>query len=230
MSYLKKLIKSLKVILITTFLNYFIIIIAGLIYYQLGYQDVDNFIGTYVPYITLIYSILTIIFLLKKYPRKEPLLEKKQYFPLISLGISLAIALNMLIFKFISPTPTSTNIPAILSFISSGLIGPIYEEIIFRYVFFNKLKTFNSPKIAILINSIIFAFMHLTPIKMIYAFILGITLNLSYHKKSNILAPVLIHIAANTIVLFLYEYNTYLFVLSIISLLLSIRVNYLKKR
>lgn len=229
MSYLKKLIKSLKVVFITTFLSYFIIIIAGIIYYQLGYQDIDKFINTCAPYVILIYSLLTIIFLLKKYPRKEPTIKKKQYFPLIALGISLAITLNMIIFKIIPPTSTTTNIPLILSIITSGLIGPIYEEVIFRYVFLNKLKTFNSPKVAILINSIIFALIHLTLIKMIYAFILGIILNLSYHKTSNILAPILIHISANIIVLFLHEYNTYIFLLSIISLLLSIKINYLKK-
>ena len=78
---------------------------------------------------------------------------------------------------------------------------------------------------SIVITTIIFALIHLSPIRIIYAFILGLILNISYEQHKNILAPIIIHIAANTIVIFLDEYNTYILILSLISLTISIVLN-----
>lgn len=229
MSYLKKFIFSLKEVIITYLLGYIIIIISCIIYTLLGKSNLTKFINHIAIYILLIYYLITIIYLYFHNKKQEPSLPIKSYFPIISLGISLALSMNMLIFKLIPPTNTRT-ISLSLAFLTSALIGPIYEEIIFRYIFLNKLKKFNTPKKAILINSIIFALIHLSPIKMIYAFILGITLNIAYEKYQNILAPILIHIAANTIVLFITEYNPYILLLSILNLIISLNLtNILKK-
>ncbi|MCI6265967.1 MAG: CPBP family intramembrane metalloprotease [Erysipelotrichaceae bacterium] len=130
--------------------------------------------------------------------------------------------MNMLIYKII-PLQETPTIALPIAFLSSGLIGPIYEEILFRYLFFNRLKKYFSKKKAILITTLIFALIHLSPIKIIYAFFLGLILTISYEKYQTILAPVLIHIFANSIVLFLNEYNTYILLLSIINLGLNIK-------
>ena len=104
----------------------------------------------------------------------------------------------------------------------------IYEEILFRYLLYNRLKSKYSIRKSILITTIIFALIHISSIKIIYAFILGLILNITYEKYHNIIAPILIHIAANTIVIFLYEYNTYILLLSIINLIISIKLNNFK--
>ena len=222
MSYLKKILTSSKEIIITYLLSYFIILISCLIYTCLGHQDLTKFINTYCIYILLTYYLLTILYLFKKNYIKEKKLSIKKYFSLISIGISIACFMNMLIYKIIPPQETST-IALPIAFLSSGLIGPIYEEILFRYLFFNRLKKYFSKKKAILITTLIFALIHLSSIKIIYAFFLGLILTISYEKYQTILAPVLIHIFANSIVLFLNEYNTYILLLSIINLGLNIK-------
>ena len=221
------IINSSKEIFITYILNYLIIIISGLIYNLLGYNNLEYFVNNILPVILIIFYALTIIYLYKKNYIQEKSLSKKEYFPLSILGISLASLLNMIIFRLFPPTST-TPLPIIISIISTGIIGPIYEEILFRYILYNRLKKKYSIKKSILITTIIFALTHLSPIKIIYAFILGLIMNISYERHKNILAPILIHISANTIVIFLYEYNTYILLLSIICLMLSIKLNFPK--
>lgn len=224
---MKYILKSSKEIIITYILNYIIIIITGLIYNALGYSNLEYLVNNIIPYILLIIYILTIIYLYKKNYIKEPKVPTKQYFPLILLGIALATLLNMIIFLII-PSSNQVTIPTFLAIISSGIIGPIYEEILFRYLLYNRLKKKYSIKKSILITTIIFALIHMSPIKIIYAFILGLILNIAYEKYRNIIVPILIHISANTIVIFLYEYNTFIFLLSIINLIISIKLNNLK--
>ena len=126
----------------------------------------------------------------------------------------------MVIFIIHKNTITS-NLSNLFLLISSGIIGPIYEEVLFRYIFLNKLKQFNTTKKAIIINSLIFALIHINPIKICYAFILGLILNITYKKYKNIKAPIIIHISANIIVLFISTFNIYILVLSFIILLIN---------
>ena len=131
----------------------------------------------------------------------------------------------MIIFLIHKQPQVTTNIPLIILLISSGIIGPIYEEILFRYILLNRLKTFNSTTKSIILNSIIFALIHINPIKICYAFILGLILNLTYQKYNNIIAPILIHASANIISLFLTEFNIYILILSTMSLIITIYTN-----
>ena len=213
-----KIFKSSLPIILTSILSYTILIISAAIYTLLNGKNLDNFLTSTCSYILIFYYLITIIYLFQKNQQKEyPL---KQHFPSIYLGISLATFLNMIIFKLNPPTSTVTiSLP--LAILSSGIIGPIYEEILFRYVFYNRLKRFLPKKTAIFLTSLVFALIHLSPIKIIYAFIIGIILNLIYDKDKNILSPILVHISANTIVLFLHEYNVSIFLLSFINLILS---------
>ena len=224
---MKYIIKSSKEIFITYILNYIIIIITGLIYKALGYNNLEFLVNNIIPYILLIFYILAIIYLYKKNYIEEQKLNNRKYFSLILLGISIAAFLNMIIFLLL-PSTTKVTIPVYLSLISSGIIGPIYEEILFRYLLYNRLKKKYSIRKSVLITTIIFALIHISSIKIIYAFILGLILNITYEKYHNIIAPILIHKVANTMVIFLYEYNTYILLLSIINLIISIKLNNFK--
>lgn len=214
----------MKEFIITYILTYIIIIISASVYTLLGYNDLTFFLNNICIYILLVYYIITTIYLINKNKIKESKLALKKYLPLISLGISVAIIYNMIIFKIIPPN-FNNKIPLITVIISSGIIGPIFEEILFRYIFYNRLKKKYSIKKSILINSLLFSIIHISPIKVVYAFLLGIVLNTYYEKYKNIIAPILIHIAANTIVIFLTEYNQVVLLLAIINLIINIIIN-----
>ena len=214
-------IKTLKEIIITYILQYIIIFISCLIYKLLGHNNLTNFINSKCPIILIIFYIITTIYLYNKNKSKETKLSIKNYYPLILLGISISCFLNMIIFKITKPTPVTNTINPIILIISSGIIGPIYEEILFRYINLNKLKQFNTEKKSIIINTLIFALIHISPTKIFFAFILGLILNITYTRTNNIKAPIIIHISSNLIALLLNQYNSFILFLSIIGVILS---------
>ena len=222
MEYIKKIIFSLKYIVLIYIIQYIVIILSSAIYLSLGYDKLNKFISNQVSIILMITYIIFIIMMLKKHNHPNNPLKKELYYPMIHIGISTACFFNMLIYLLIKPSITPITIPLYISILSTGIIGPILEEILFRYILLNKLKEFNSPKKSIIIATIIFAIVHGSIIKIIYAMILGILLNIIYHKYNNIKAPILIHISANIIAIFLNEFNIYILILSIIGLIISI--------
>lgn len=190
------------------------------IYNILGFTHLDYFINGPCSIILIVYFVIVSIYLFRKNRRVENHFNIKEIFPCICFGISISVFLNMLIFLFNNGT-NSGNISFWIIFISSGIIGPIYEEILFRYILYNRIKKRFSVRKSIFISSLIFGIMHLQPIKSIYAFILGIFLSFIYERKKNIIAPILVHISANSIALFLSEFNINLLLLSLINLIIS---------
>ena len=223
MNYIKKLIKSILPIIIVYIIEHLIIIISSSIYTLLGYKNLELFVSNTASLILTTSNIIIIYILIKKYKYYQNKLNIKLYYPLISLGISISCLLNMLIFKIIPPS-NNNLIPLYISILSSGIIGPILEEILFRYILLNKLKKFNTKKTSIIIATIIFGIIHINPIKIIYAMILGLVLNIIYSKTNNIKSSIIIHISANIISIFLYEYNIYILILSLINLLISLSI------
>lgn len=225
MNYLKKLLSATFPILITYIIIILILILFAVIYNLLGYNDINQFLSI-LPYLLIPSYIITIIILIKKYSIKinfTSLLKGKNFF-YTSLGISLSIFLNMLIFKCFSIPKTKYSLNLIINIISSGLIGPIYEEILFRGIFYNKLLKFNSPKKSLIITTIFFSLIHFSLIKMLYALILGYIFTKIYQKDNSILSPIIIHVSANITSIFLFEYNTYLLLFSLMNLLLCIYI------
>ena len=225
MKNLKKLFISTLPILITYILTLLILILSALIYHSLGYNNVDQFLSIS-PYILIpIYLIITII-LIDKYNIKIKIFstKKEKYFFYTSLGISISIFFNMIIFKFFKINQTVDSIKPIMNIISSGIIGPIYEEVLFRGVFYQQLLKFNSQKNSLLITTICFSLIHLSPIKIIYALGLGYVFTKIYQQDNNILSPIIIHVSANITSIFLFEYNTYLLLFSLINLILCINI------
>lgn len=223
MNYLKKLLSATFPILITYMIIILILILFAVIYNLLGYNDINHFLSIS-PYLLIPSYIITIIILIKKYSIKinfTSLLKEKTFF-YTSLGFSLSIFLNMLIFKYFSIPKTKDSLNLIINIISSGLIGPIYEEILFRGIFYNKLLKFTSPKKSLIITTICFSLIHFSPIKMFYALVLGYIFTKIYQKDNNILSPIIIHVSANITSIFLFDYNTYLLLFSLINLLLCI--------
>lgn len=229
---MKNIVFDSKEIVITYLLSYGILIGASAIYVKMGYLNLDTFLNQGCVIILLIFYIGVSCFLYFKNRSLEVYQEKispPDIYPLITLGISIASLMNMIIF-FFHPVKSTTTIALPLAILSSGIIGPIYEEILFRFLLYNRLRKQYSIKIAMGITTIIFALSHLSLIKIIYAFILGIILVLVYEDKKNLLAPILVHIGANSIVLFLGEYNTYVFFLSIICFIVGIKCYLLTKK
>ena len=106
----------------------------------------------------------------------------------------------------------------IILIISSVIVGPFIEEILFRYILLGNLKKFNSKIISIILGSLIFSLMHNGIINIVYTFLLGLILGVIYLKKGKITDSIIVHSAANFISIFLTGFNNYILLLSFILL------------
>ena len=210
MQYIKKLFLSLREILLIMIIQYVLlfgcIIIFGI--------DKSIILGT------IILSIFELIYIFIKL-KGIKLSFKHNYFPYILLGISLSVIYNMIIFK-LGIKFDITSIPLFIDIIASGIISPIFEEVLFRYSLINKLSKFNNSTLCIIISSFIFAICHNGITTIIYAFIIGLFNSYYYIKKKDILVPITIHISANIVSSFLFNFNPYILILGIILFVIGI--------
>lgn len=83
--------------------------------------------------------------------------------------------------------------------IGMGLITPSVEELIFRGLFYQRLREWIPRGYAVFLTALIFALWHQNPIQALYAFPMGLLLQFFYEKCGSLKAPVLFHMGANLI-------------------------------
>lgn len=171
--------------------------------YKISMTNYINDNTIWIVLITLIIFLPILLLVCKKQKNLNFKINKNIIFVILS-GISLSILLNVLIINFNkifnienSLMDSRYLIPLI---ISSGIIGPILEELLFRGIMFNKLKKFNSLKLSMILTTFIFAFFHDSFTQMIYAFIVGYICIKLYIEYDNLLFPIIFHISGNIIV------------------------------
>ena len=211
MKYLKNLILSFREIFLLFILQYAIIISCLFIFGM----DKSIIIGS------IFICIIEIIYVIFKYKGKKIKVEQYNLFPYILLGIGITTTYNMILFAMNLGNEVNTNINIVFNIICSGIVGPIFEETLFRYSFINYLKKFNNTKMSIIISSIVFAICHTGITTIMYAFIIGLVNSYLYIKKKNILVPIVIHMSANIFVNILNSYNLYVLVIGIFLVILS---------
>lgn len=211
MKYLKNLILSFKEIFLLFILQYVILIFCLFIFGM----NKSIIIGS------IFICIIEIIYVVFKYKDKKIKVKQYNLFPYILLGIGVTTTYNMILFAMNVGNEVNTNINIVFNIICSGIIGPIFEETLFRYSFINYLKKFNSTKMSIIISSIVFAICHTGITTIIYAFIIGLVNSYLYIKKKNILVPIVIHMSANIFVNVLNIFNPYILIIGIFLIVLS---------
>ena len=213
---------SLKEIVVVYILQYIVILGSSYIYLSIDPKgDVTGFLTTMGYILLILFDIIVAIYLYLKNKRKEKKVKVTDYFPVVYLGIGMAVALNMLIFLF-NLNNEMADLNIYLAILSSGIIGPILEEMLFRYVFLNRLRNFFTTRNAILLSSLVFALLHGNIITMIYAFIMGFIFAYVYVKYDNIKVSIMCHIGANTIVIFLTSFNIWILLLGLFGAWISI--------
>ena len=136
------------------------------------------------------------------------------YFPILSF-----------LTDFYIPTMALTSsLPLIGTFISTVIISPICEELIFRGVLLSKLKLFVPTTFAIAISSLLFGSLHSFG-GIISAVVFGICMAILYLKTDNICVPILTHFLNNLFaeIIRYLDFNNFLFtngyVITVVSIL-----------
>lgn len=211
MKYLKSLIFAFKEIFIMFILQYAVLIACIVC---LG-KDRSIVIGT------ILVCAVEILYVIFKLRNGKPAIGKHNLFPYALMGIGITTSYNMLLFAMGLGNNVMVDMNIFLNILASGIVGPIFEEILFRYSFVNSLKKFNSQKMVIFISSLVFAICHTEITTCIYAFIIGMVNAYLYLKKKDILIPIVIHMSANIFVNILNSYNLYVLVIGIFLVILS---------
>ncbi|EOD01567.1 CPBP family intramembrane glutamic endopeptidase [Caldisalinibacter kiritimatiensis] len=79
-----------------------------------------------------------------------------------------------------------------------GILTPVFEEILYRGVIFNRLNEDVKVETAIILQAIVFALCHFNMIQGMYTFVLGVLLALCYHWLKSIWVPIIVHMSFNT--------------------------------
>ena len=181
--------------------------------YSVDYSDMEsvtnylNVIYEMVPQVLLLSGIfalvpITIYFIKTKqnpYEKIEP--------PKIVFLIGFAITMNVVISTLIEFLPSdlisnytqSTGYVEQLPFwsllLTVGIIGPITEEIFFRYLM---MKRINNKYLAIILPALMFGVAHGNIVQGTYAFIIGLIFGYVYYKTKNLSYSTIMHIAVNS--------------------------------
>ena len=87
----------------------------------------------------------------------------------------------------------------LLAFVSTTLVAPVLEEIIFRGYLFAKLRQRHGFWVSFLISGSIFAFAHMgyNPISLLFVFIAAYFMSRGFEKTRNLWTPIIIHFLHN---------------------------------
>ncbi|MBO5017436.1 MAG: CPBP family intramembrane metalloprotease [Alistipes sp.] len=116
-------------------------------------------------------------------------------------GVVLLIALSVVL------APLSTILPADDRVFHNGpctlitivVLAPIFEELIFRGRLYNTLQRNASPLLSASLSALAFGVVHLNPIVMIEALLVGVIFSYFYLLKRSIITPILLHMCNNAI-------------------------------
>lgn len=207
-----------KILLPYLLIQPFMIVLLCVIYFFIDKKNMHIFMNKEGLFIIFISLIIYLFYLIVHY--KVRFKKIKFSFSLLTILISFSITslLNSLFNYNILEKSFSFNI---VTFLSTVIVGPIIEEIIFRYLIFDLIKEKRSTFDSALITSIIFALVHFDIKKMIFAFAIGLILNKIYIKTNNIVYPIMGHIIINLVGYFFLPFNIYIIILGIISLVIN---------
>lgn len=220
--YIKKLLKSLIPLYILLLLNPILLFIIASVYATYNVDNLTNFINNYGGIILILTNIIYIIYIIKKYRIKVNKYNLIDNYPKIYLFISIPLFLNSLILLINNQKIPTINI--YIALFGSVIIGPILEELVFRYLIYNNLNKFNKKNTSIILSSLIFALVHNGFINIVYAFIIGTILTIIYSKNKNIKEVIILHMVANFMSLLIKEYNPVILISSFLCLIFSLYI------
>ena len=159
--------------------------------------DLLNYMNSHALLITTItFIVFGIVFLILIKPYKKNEINTdiniKTIILIILSGISISIFYNTLVYFInsvihITDDYIISDIPLFILILTTGIMGPILEELLFRGIVYNRLKIYLSHKKSVIITSILFSIMHLPNIiNVIYTFFLSFILIYLYDKYKSL--------------------------------------------
>lgn len=132
---------------------------------------------------------------------------------LVVLALILNIAISVIVTN-IFPNTSSNTVDTIKNmgelypfvlFINLGIVSPIVEELLFRFLIYNNLECFGTA-IATVVSSVLFGIMHGDIIQTLYAMCFGIIFCMANKSHKSMMPSIIMHCTINSFTV----YNTIL--------------------
>jgi len=177
--------------------------------------------------ITMLIAIPIMIVLMKKDEDRRGFLTFKQHFKkidfkgflwLIPLGICMCLGISKLVTLFPIDNILGSYEKTLEGYKNSGLVVriltlcilvPIGEELVYRGLFYKRLKKYYETTIAAYLSAILFGVAHMNLVQGIYGFILAMIIIYVYEKYNTIFAPIFLHIMINIMALISGEFDIF---------------------
>lgn len=140
----------------------------------------------------------------------------KWYFIPVIMGVSAAIAGNNMITMsgleqsseaFVEVNEVLTAGSFGLQILGVGLLVPIVEELLFRGIIYKRMKEIMPTLQAGISCALLFGVLHANIVQGIYGFCIGILMCLVYERFHSLVAPILMHVSANLVVVLAAGFN-----------------------
>ena len=134
------------------------------------------------------------------------------------LSMSISVLLNILLLRIDLPqyseryqavTVMLYSPPFYQQLLTSGLLIPIIEEVLFRGIGFRLLRRWISFSWAMIISATVFGAYHGNLVQFIYAGICGMLLAYLCEKYDSIIAPIVSHMAMNTVAIVFTQWGLF---------------------
>lgn len=126
--------------------------------------------------------------------------------PMILWGVVLVVASGIVIEPLLAlfPTEAYEGVQQAIglggwAILSSVIAAPILEEVFFRGLVFESCRERMGRGGALLMSALLFGAIHIVPVQMINAFVVGLILGYVYLKTRSLLAAIIIHAVNNAI-------------------------------
>ncbi len=198
----KSIMKSIGLILGTTLLQYLYISIITVIVFPFYKGDIDSYIASSLfkntsIVATILFTVI-FIFILRKFTNKDKKIYFEKILLLFALGVLLSLSVHMI--RLIIGNINHENF-SLLVLSTTGILGPIFEEYLYRGKVYSILKEKFKNKHAMIITTALFALSHSGIGNILYAFLIGSILIIIYDKTNSLKATSAFHIGTNVMAL-----------------------------
>lgn len=118
---------------------------------------------------------------------------------LFGIVVFFQIGINNPLFKLLSDLldkPISVDYSWVY-ILGAILIGPIVEEVIFRGIILKGFLSNYSPRVAILLSTVLFSLVHVQSTQLLGAFIMGLFFAWVFYRTENLILVIILHSLAN---------------------------------
>ncbi|GKX30617.1 hypothetical protein SH1V18_30970 [Vallitalea longa] len=215
---------SIVFVIISKLIQILAVFIAG-IYFTVRFpmvrdnkQDLNSFFESNSLLITLIawvvtFSVFLIIYLVsKKNMAYETKLDKGLSIKMVIICIICGIGINIsidgiltliniydLVPKYEQLMTSISNNEFYATIICVGILSPIFEELLYRGIILNKLRTGFSVFGAVMIQAIFFGIGHMNLVQGTYAFLIGIIFGYVVIWTGSLYSSIILHITINVL-------------------------------